>query len=79
MNPVAMTPNAPRVNCSHAAHTPLSDNLLAGLPDVLDAVADAVITTQTNPSVRRIAALRTCLAAAERQLGRIAAALEVTG
>ena len=61
------------------AQRPSSAQVIAGLPDVLDAVVDAVIATQTNPSARRIADLRTCLAAAERELGRIAAALEVTG
>lgn len=62
-----------------ALYGPPPAEIVAGLPAVLDAIAAATIAAQAEPSARRIVELRTCLAGAERQLGRIAAALEVTG
>lgn len=62
-----------------ALYGPAPAEIVAGLPAVLDAIVAATIAAQAEPSARRVAELRTCLAGAERQLGRIAAALEVTG
>lgn len=69
----------PAVAALRALYGPSPAETIAGLPVLLDAIAKATAAVQAEPSARRVADLRTCLAGAERQLGRIAAALEVHG